>query len=107
MVGEGIGCAPYRATAGGTVGELNDILQRLEPSLGPLSGEPQPLEGGITNRNFRVMLGGEDYVVRLPGRDTALLGIVRDAEHMASETAAQLGIAPAVAAAVDGCLVTR
>lgn len=89
------------------VGDLNDILQRLEPSLGPLSGEPQPLEGGITNRNFRVMLGGEDYVVRLPGRDTALLGIVRDAEHMASETAAQLGIAPAVAAAVDGCLVTR
>ena len=33
MVGEGIGCAPYRATAGGTVGELNDIVQRLERLL--------------------------------------------------------------------------
>jgi thiamine kinase-like enzyme len=89
------------------VGELNDILQRLAPSLGPLSGEPSPLDGGITNHNFRVTLGGSDYVVRLPGKDTTLLGIVRDAEREASDTAARLGIAPAVAAALDECLVTR
>ncbi len=71
------------------------------------SGEPQPLDGGITNRNFRVTLGGADYVIRRPGKDTDLLGIDREAERLANEAAAQLGIAPAVAAALDDCLVTR
>ena len=65
------------------------------------------LDGGITNRNYRARLGGEDYVIRLPGRDTALLGISREAERIAGAAAAELGIAPAVAAAYDDCLVTR
>ena len=86
---------------------LNDILQRLESSLGPLAGEPAVLEGGITNRNLRVTLGGVDYVLRRPGKDTALLGIDREAERLANESAARLGIAPAVAAALGDCLVTR
>jgi thiamine kinase-like enzyme len=89
------------------VGELNDILQRLESSLGPLAAQPSELGGGITNRNFRVTLGGEDYVIRRPGKDTDLLGIQRDAERLATETAARLGIAPEVAAALGDCLVTR
>jgi thiamine kinase-like enzyme len=87
-------------------GELNDILGRLEGSLGPLTGEPSELGGGITNRNFRVTLGGSDYVIRRPGKDTGLLGIDREAELLATETAARLGIAPAVAATLDDCLVT-
>jgi thiamine kinase-like enzyme len=86
---------------------LNDILQRLESSLGPLSGGPAVLEGGITNRNLRVTLGGVDYVVRRPGKDTGLLAIDREAERLASESAARLGIAPAVAASLGDCLVTR
>jgi thiamine kinase-like enzyme len=89
------------------VGELNDILQRLEASLGPLTGQPSELGGGITNRNFRVTLGSVDYVIRRPGKDTDLLGIDRDAERLATEAAAGLGIAPSVAAAFDDCLVTR
>jgi thiamine kinase-like enzyme len=89
------------------VGELNDILQRLEASLGPLTGQPSELGGGITNQNFRVTLGNVDYVIRRPGKDTDLLGIDREAERLATETAAGLGIAPAVAAALDDCLVTR
>ncbi len=88
------------------VGELNDILGRLETSLGPLTGEPRKLDGGITNRNFRVTLGDGEYVVRRPGKDTELLGIDRAAELAANETAAALGIAPAVAAFVEDCLVT-
>jgi len=88
------------------VGELNDILERLRVSLGPLDGDPTELAGGITNRNFRVTLGGEEYVVRRPGKDTELLGIDRDAERIATEGAARLGIAPAVAAAFEDCLVT-
>ncbi len=89
------------------VGELSDIIARLERSLAPLQGEPSELGGGITNRNFRVTLGDSDYVVRLPGKDTQLLGIDREAERLATEAAARLGIAPAVAATLDDCLVTR
>ena len=87
--------------------DLSDILRRLEPSLGPLTGEPEPLSGGITNRNFRATLGGTDYVIRQPGKDTDLLGIDRQAERLATEAAARLDIAPAVAAALEECLVTR
>jgi thiamine kinase-like enzyme len=89
------------------VGELNEILERLEPELGRLAGEPRELEGGITNRNFRVALGGGEYVVRRPGKDTELLGIDRAAEVLANETAARLGIAPRVAATLEDCLVTE
>jgi thiamine kinase-like enzyme len=88
------------------VGELNDIRERLEAELAPLEGKPRELDGGITNRNFRVTLGGAEYVVRRPGKDTELLGIDRSAELLANEAAAALGVAPAVAAIVDGCLVT-
>ena len=90
-----------------SVSGLEEILQRLEPSLGALSGEPAPLSGGITNHNFRVTLGGEQYVVRVHGKDTQLLGIDREAEQLASETAAALAIAPALLAAHADCLVTR
>jgi thiamine kinase-like enzyme len=87
--------------------ELADILRRLEPLLGPAAGAPTPLHGGITNRNYRAQLGGRDFVIRLPGKDTALLGIDRSAERLASESAAALGIAPALAAALPDCLVTE
>lgn len=87
---------------------LDSLIARLEPRLGPLAGEPQPLDGGITNRNFRVRLGDGDYVVRIAGRDTALLGIDREAERTATAAAASVGVAPPVAAflADAGCLVT-
>jgi len=87
--------------------ELEPILAQLEPLLGAAAGEPVPLTGGITNRNYRVRLGDGDYMIRLPGKDTALLGIDRAAERIANEAAAELGIAPAVAASGDGFLVTR
>ena len=89
------------------MGELNDIVHDLEPALGRAEGPPSPLEGGITNRNYRVRFGGEEYVLRLHGKDTRLLGISREAEAQASEAAAALGIAPAVAASFDGGMVTR
>jgi thiamine kinase-like enzyme len=89
------------------VGDLNGIVERLETRLGPASGPPVALPGGITNRNYRVRFGDEDYVVRLPGKDTALLGIDRQAERIANEAAARIGIAPEVAAADERCLVTK
>ena len=44
----------------------------------------EPLGGGITNRNFKVAVGGEAFVLRIGGNDTALLGIDRDVEHVAT-----------------------
>ena len=70
----------------------------------------EPLGGGITNRNFKVVLVDDDPVVlRIGGNDTELLGIDRRAEHAASLVAAELGIAPAVVSFVEpeGYLVTR
>jgi thiamine kinase-like enzyme len=88
---------------------LADILERLAPQLGAPEGEPTPLEGGITNRNYVARLGGERYVIRLPGKDTGLLEIDREAEREANEAAARAGVGPEVAAmlADPPCLVTR
>jgi thiamine kinase-like enzyme len=89
--------------------KLVDILGPLAARLGEPEGDPVPLEGGITNRNFRVRFAGEDLVVRLPGKDTELLGIDRLAERAAGELAARAGVGPEVVAMLDDppCLVTR
>jgi thiamine kinase-like enzyme len=91
-----------------TIPELTEVVARLSALLGPRQGSVVQLDGGITNRNFRVNFGGTDYVVRLPGKRTALLGIDRDAECIANKAAAELGIAPRVATLLKepSCLVT-
>jgi thiamine kinase-like enzyme len=89
------------------VADLIRIVDRLAARLGPVAGEPVPLDGGITNRNFRVRFGERDCVLRLPGRDTDLLGIDRGAERVATERAAALGIAPPLVVADDECMVTE
>ncbi|MDX6583291.1 MAG: hypothetical protein QOI10_2475 [Solirubrobacterales bacterium] len=82
----------------GLEGDLLRIVELLEPRLGHADQPPQPLGGGITNRNYRARFGGTDYVIRVPGKDTSLLEIDREAERIANERAAQVGIAPPVAA---------
>jgi thiamine kinase-like enzyme len=69
----------------------------------------EPLGGGITNHNFKVTAGGEAFVLRIGGKDTALLGIDRSIEHEATVAAAKLGVGPEVVAFVEpeGYLVTR
>ena len=88
--------------------ELTEAVARLSALLGPRRGGVLQLEGGITNRNFHVNFGGTDYVVRLPGKDTDLLGINREAERLATRKASELQLGPKVAAMLDEppCLVT-
>jgi len=89
--------------------EIAEIVDRVSGMLGPLVGEPEPLDGGITNRNYKVRFGEKDYVVRVPGKDTNLLEIDRYAELAASEMAAGAGVAPKVAAMLEEppCLVAE
>jgi thiamine kinase-like enzyme len=87
--------------------DLITLVDRLSRRLGTAGGEPVPLEGGITNRNYRVRFGARECVLRLPGRDTELLGIDRGAERVATERAAALGIAPPLVAADEECMVTE
>ena len=87
--------------------DLTGVLRQLEPSLGAATADPIPMEGGITNHNYRVRFGSRDCVVRLPGKDTALLGISREAEQLAGRAAARLGIGPEVLAAASGYVVTE
>jgi thiamine kinase-like enzyme len=88
------------------VSDLESLLARLEQQLGAITAGPTALDGGITNRNYRVSFAGHDCVVRLPGKDTSLLGISRQAEQDANRGAAALGLAPEVVAADEDCLVT-
>ncbi len=94
-------------------GDLDPGLEaviRAVPAWSGL-GEPvvTPITSGITNRNFRVDIGGESFVVRLSGRDTELLGIDRTAEWEAARGAAAAGVAPEVFAFLPelACLITR
>jgi thiamine kinase-like enzyme len=66
--------------------------------------EPQPVGGGITNRNFSVQDAGRRYFVRI-GDDIPVHGIVRTNEVAASRAAHAAGVAPAVIYAEPGALV--
>jgi thiamine kinase-like enzyme len=86
--------------------EPEQLAERVWPGL---DVSIEPLGGGITNRNFRAVAAGQEFVLRVGGKDTELLGIDRAAEHAASSVAAELGLGPEVVAFVEpeGYLVTR
>lgn len=67
------------------------------------------LDGGITNSNFRVDVGGESFALRIAGNDTDKLGINRGNEYAANLAAGKLGIAPEVIHVIqpEGYLITR
>ena len=67
------------------------------------------LGGGITNHNFKVEVEGGEFVLRMGGARTQLLGIDRAAEHAAGVRAYEVGVGPEVVAFVpsQGWLVAR
>lgn len=79
-----------------------DAIRRLPLWQGPITIEP--LQGGITNRNYTVTDAGRRTVVRLGG-DIPVHGIMRFNEHAASRAAAAAGISPPVLHAEPGILV--
>jgi thiamine kinase-like enzyme len=88
---------------------IQDMIKRDFPQWSSLDLALRPLAGGITNRNYLVSADGGDYVVRIPGERTELLGIDRANEAEAAYRAASLGIAPPVIGELTsvGTLVTE
>lgn len=90
-------------------------MDHLVASLPPLDAERllrvdclvtatrvRPLEGGITNRNYRVSTPEGDYVVRLSDAESSLLRIDRDNEYLNSMAAAMSGVGAPVAQYLPG-----
>lgn len=88
---------------------LSEVIARVPEWAGASDLAVTPLGGGITNRNFRVDVGGESFVVRISGANTGLLGIRREAEYAANRAAAAIGVAPEVVQFLqpEGTLITR
>src|SRR4051812_15109112 len=81
-------------------------VERLWPGRRATVSE---LGGGITNRNYKVGVGGELFVLRMGGANTGLLGIDRAVEHGAGKRAHEVGVGPEVVAfePAGGWLVSR
>jgi thiamine kinase-like enzyme len=88
------------------VTELAAAVERVWPGRG---ARAEILGGGITNHNLKVSLDAEQYVLRIAGNGTGLLGIDRRVELDATRRAAALGVGPEVVDFVEpeGWLVTR
>lgn len=56
----------------------------------------QPITGGLTNSNYKVLVDGKPYFVRIPGEKTELLAVDRRNEYFNSLAAAQAGVGPQV-----------
>jgi thiamine kinase-like enzyme len=87
---------------------LAETLQRIR-DLPVWRGDvaPEPLPGGLSNRNFLVRDGADRYVVRLVDGDVPEHGIVRDREIAVSRAAHAAGFAPEVISADINILVLR
>jgi thiamine kinase-like enzyme len=68
--------------------------------------DPQPLSGGMTNRNYVVDDRAQRFVVRL-GEDIPLHGILRFNERAASRAAFVAGVSPPVIYADHGVMVLQ
>jgi len=68
--------------------------------------DPQPLPGGMTNRNYVVNDRSQRFVVRL-GDDIPLHGILRFNERAASRAAHAAGVSPPVVYADHGVMVLQ
>ena len=74
---------------------IEEVVARIEDWKGKEIAI-QPLSGGLTNSNFKVIVDGTPYFVRVPGANTELLAIDRKNEHFNASAAAEAGVGPKV-----------
>src|SRR5688500_11683706 len=79
--------------------EVNEIVAQV-PGFGGKGVFVERLEGGFTNRNYRLQAGDETFVLRIAGADTALLGIDRQTEFACTQLASAAGVGPEVIACI-------
>ncbi|HKI16937.1 MAG TPA: phosphotransferase [Isosphaeraceae bacterium] len=99
-----VGRLRFRALSQKPERRLARRIAKLNLGAGPIAIERT--EGGISNHNFVVRVGGQDFVARL-GEERPLLGIDRRNEVVCHRAASALGLAPAVIHHEAGLLVTR
>jgi thiamine kinase-like enzyme len=91
---------------------MDELIRRFLDKTDEWKDKPAqitPLDGGITNQNFRVDIGVEAFVIRICSKNSNYLGIYRDHEYACSKIAAELGIGADVIHYVsdDGILMSR
>lgn len=84
--------------------EASERAARLSLWRGPVT--PEPLKGGITNANFKVVDQGRAYFVRVGG-DIPVHGVLRFNELAAARAAAAAGLSPGIIHAEAGIMVTE
>ncbi len=88
---------------------IDEVLRRIPLWTGGAGPTVSALPGGITNRNYRVDVAGEAFVVRVGIPGAEVLGIDREQEYRSLLVAAASGAAPEVVYCrpAEGILVTR
>ncbi|HET9908823.1 MAG TPA: phosphotransferase, partial [Anaerolineales bacterium] len=89
--------------------DITTILQRVPQFSSAQISEIEELSGGLTNKNYKITVDDEHYVLRMGGNETKYLGIDRGVEYECSRLAAQIGIAPEPVAFLEpeGYIVAR
>jgi thiamine kinase-like enzyme len=74
---------------------IDEIVTKIEDWKGR-HVSIQALSGGLTNANFKVLVDGVPFFVRVPGESTDLLAIDRKNEYHNTRAAAEAGVGPKV-----------
>jgi len=74
---------------------IGEIVSKIEEWKGR-QVSIQELSGGLTNTNFKVLVDGVSFFVRVPGESTDLLAIDRNNEYHNTRAAAETGVGPKV-----------
>jgi len=89
--------------------DLSPILQRIPQFASAQALDIKELTGGITNKNYKISVNGDSFVLRMGGNETKYLGIDRKIEYECSLLASKVGIAPEPTAFLEpeGYIVAR
>jgi thiamine kinase-like enzyme len=78
---------------------IDDVIAAI-PEWAGHEVAAEPVRAGLTNTNWRVVVDGTPFFVRIPGADTDLLAVDRGNEIFNTAAAAKAGVAPRVVATV-------
>jgi thiamine kinase-like enzyme len=81
------------------MGERMSIIEEVVAKLDDWKGREisiQHLSGGLTNTNYKVIVDGTPFFIRVPGAGTELLAIDRNNEYHSAKAAEHAGVGPKV-----------